>query len=249
MSNHLRELLDTTQLAISAEEGEWWIAASKQAFADLAADAEHAVCFFVGDAEDLGALNSRSMFDMPAELPFEVTWVEYTHEGEPFGVMCRQTEPGEIRMSVYRKAAGVWGYLFTGDTGKNMRGVWIDASEKSIEGQVGKSILTILRIAFIAMQCVNIDKVEHTPPAKLQKARARRGKKPFYSYWTLEINVNKSREVGESHGGTHASPRFHLRRGHVRHLKSGKYCWVQSCAVGNKKNGEIHKDYELRVGA
>lgn len=47
-------------------------------------------------------------------------------------------------------------------------------------------------------------------------------------------------------GGTHASPRWHKRRGYWRTLrKSGKVVWVQACEVGNKSNGMVYKDYEV----
>ena len=32
-------------------------------------------------------------------------------------------------------------------------------------------------------------------------------------------------------GGTHASPRPHDRRGHPRHLKSGRTVWVRDCKI------------------
>ncbi len=50
-------------------------------------------------------------------------------------------------------------------------------------------------------------------------------------------------------GGTHASPRLHLRRGHPRQYAPGKYCWVQPCVVGNKAAGMVHKDYAIKHAA
>jgi len=97
-----------------------------------------------------------------------------------------------------------------------------------------------------ALNCVNVNKIEHKPPEKLQKARAKRGKKPLFSFWTLELDLHKSLHVGADIGGTHASPRLHLRRGHPRQYAPGKYCWVQPHVVGNKKLGMIHKDYSAK---
>ena len=98
------------------------------------------------------------------------------------------------------------------------------------------------------MNCSNIIKVEHNPDEKLQKARIKRGKKPLFSYWTLQLSIPNEREEGASLGGTHASPRVHLRRGHARQYAPGKYTWVQPCAVGNKSLGVIHKDYAVKQG-
>jgi hypothetical protein len=98
-----------------------------------------------------------------------------------------------------------------------------------------------------ALNCININRIEHKPSEKLQKARAKRGKQPLFSYWTLEIDLPKSRAAGEDYGGTHASPRVHLRRGHPRKYAPGKYCWVQPHVVGNKAAGMVHKDYSVHV--
>jgi hypothetical protein len=46
-------------------------------------------------------------------------------------------------------------------------------------------------------------------------------------------------------GGTHAPPRWHLRRAHVRHLKNGKVVPVRSCEVGTAERGGVVKDYRL----
>ena len=56
-----------------------------------------------------------------------------------------------------------------------------------------------------------------------------------------------SKEITESSntfGGTHRSPRQHLRRGHIRRLPTKKV-WVNSAIIGNSKNGIIQKDYAV----
>jgi len=92
-----------------------------------------------------------------------------------------------------------------------------------------------------AINCTNVRKVKHNPPVKLQKARKKRGKIPFFSYYTLELNGRA--EPGSSLGGKHASPRIHLRRGHPRQYRPGKWTWVQPCVVGGTDFGIIHKNY------
>ena len=39
--------------------------------------------------------------------------------------------------------------------------------------------------------------------------------------------------------------REHGRRGHERHLKSGKVVWVRDCKVGSSRLGKVVKDYKL----
>ena len=51
--------------------------------------------------------------------------------------------------------------------------------------------------------------------------------------------------VREHQGGTHASPKFHRRRGHRRTLASERTIWVKQHTVGRKENGSIQKVYDL----
>lgn len=45
-------------------------------------------------------------------------------------------------------------------------------------------------------------------------------------------------------GGTHASPRWHLRRGHWRRVGERRV-WVTECEVGDAARGVVVKDYEV----
>ena len=46
-------------------------------------------------------------------------------------------------------------------------------------------------------------------------------------------------------GGTHASPCWHVRRGHWRNLPDGRRTFVRECEVGNPAMGGIVKDYRV----
>lgn len=70
-----------------------------------------------------------------------------------------------------------------------------------------------------------------------------KGKAPLFSWHTVKIEPSKPKS--ESLGGTHASPRLHDRRGHLRRLKDGKTCWVRACKVGDASKGVVFKDYEV----
>lgn len=111
------------------------------------------------------------------------------------------------------------------------------AEPNSYAGWLG-AFLTLLN-------CANIQRQEHLPSPKLQKARARRNKLPLYSYWTLDLNFAAKGQREGARGGTHASPRLHLRRGHSRQYAKGQWCWVTPHAVGNKKLGVVHKEYAM----
>lgn len=96
-----------------------------------------------------------------------------------------------------------------------------------------------------ALACSNTELIDGQPPKEsANKKREKKGKAPFYTYKIL--TVKPSRGGGESpYGGTHTSPRVHLRRGHIRRLKT-KTVWVNATVVGDKSRGMVTKDYAVK---
>ena len=86
-------------------------------------------------------------------------------------------------------------------------------------------------------------------PERLNRKRAKKDKPPMFEYKVLDIVADvlapKKTTVSHSHGGTHASPRMHKRRGHVRRLASGKTTWVRNTIVGKPQRGKVIKDYSV----
>lgn len=78
----------------------------------------------------------------------------------------------------------------------------------------------------------------------INQRRAERDKPPKYTWRTIVISGEAV--MREDRGGTHASPRYHDRRGHQRRLRSGKVVWVKSCKVGDPSKGAVFKDYVVR---
>ncbi len=76
------------------------------------------------------------------------------------------------------------------------------------------------------------------------RRKIQQGKLPTYDWTTVWIEPAKPRLEGK--GGTHASPRLHDRRGHLRRLASGKNVWVKSCKVGDASKGVIFHDYAIK---
>lgn len=73
------------------------------------------------------------------------------------------------------------------------------------------------------------------------------GKLPTYDWHTVIIQPAKQRS--EIQGGTHASPRMHDRRGHIRRLKSGKNVWVKAHKVGDASKGYVFHDYKIEAAS
>jgi hypothetical protein len=82
----------------------------------------------------------------------------------------------------------------------------------------------------------------HMPATKRQHL-ARKGVGGFV-YKIVDV-PEPPRPKSEWHGGTHASPRWHKRRGHWRMMASGKRVWVRDCQVGTPDDGMVLKDYAV----
>lgn len=90
---------------------------------------------------------------------------------------------------------------------------------------------------------VAFDDVE--PDAANNRMRRARGKVPLFTYKVLTIG--KKKRKARHLGGTHASPRSHLRRGYYRTSKNGLRHWVQPCMVKGETDGFVHKDYRVEA--
>lgn len=64
--------------------------------------------------------------------------------------------------------------------------------------------------------------------------------------WTMvSIDREQIKLKSPGLGGTHASPRWHIRRGHWRNLADGRRVFVRECQVGDMTRGGVVKDYEV----
>lgn len=84
-------------------------------------------------------------------------------------------------------------------------------------------------------------------PTFTNRRKIAAGKPPTYEWRTVVIEPVQARR--EHQGGTHASPRLHDRRGHLRRLRSGKNVWVRECKVGNASKGMVFHDYQIKEAA
>lgn len=81
------------------------------------------------------------------------------------------------------------------------------------------------------------------PDSAANRSRRLRGKAPLFTYKVLTIGGPKRKSKPQ--GGTHASPRSHLRRGCYRTSPKGIRHWVQPCMVKGGTDGFVHKDYNV----
>lgn len=98
-----------------------------------------------------------------------------------------------------------------------------------------------------ALSCTNVSIATHQKASTTNERRIKKGKLPIYETKVLVIDTPQNRaQANPPQGGTHASPRQHLRRGHIRRLPTGRNVWVNSCVVGSGSTGRIDKVYAVR---
>lgn len=104
-----------------------------------------------------------------------------------------------------------------------------------------RAILSLIEI----LSCRNVTTETVYAPIALNKKREGKGKVPLFEYKILLLDMPAEHSnSAETPGGTHASPRIHLRRGHIRRLPN-KIVWVNASVVGNRKAGMVLKDYAI----
>jgi hypothetical protein len=108
--------------------------------------------------------------------------------------------------------------------------------EKQAAGMIGQTAGIATLIAMHETECVE------QPLSASRKMIARFGKGRMFKHYTITLPDTRNAR-GQSHGGTHASPAWHIRRGHMRTLKDGRKVFVRSCEVGSKERGVVLKDY------
>ena len=99
-----------------------------------------------------------------------------------------------------------------------------------------------------ALSCSNVqtEPLERIDQAKNAR-RIRDGKLPLYETKILTIDAPVSvAKRGDGSGTHHASPRQHLRRGHIRRYDE-RQIWVNSCVVGSLSSGRIDKQYRVQA--
>jgi hypothetical protein len=105
------------------------------------------------------------------------------------------------------------------------------------------------------LNCANIEAVEHKIPDAFQKARQRSGKRPFVSYHTVRVDLDKTpRQIAApTLPGDGTTPRLHKKRGHMKDYRRGKglfgrykgvWFWGDMTA-GSADEGVVVADYKV----
>lgn len=86
-------------------------------------------------------------------------------------------------------------------------------------------------------------------PKYINSLRAKKSKPLIYGHTLVTIDYDSLKVPGSNRGGSHASPRVHWRRGHIRTLASGHKTLVRACLVGAPEGADIPIDRQYAVKA
>ena len=93
-----------------------------------------------------------------------------------------------------------------------------------------------------ALGCSNVG-IEKKPSRENVKNKNVAEAMPFDDYHILVIQQKNTNFANM--GGSHRSPREHLRRGHIRQLNNGQKIWVNACIVNAGTSGTVRKAYSF----
>lgn len=242
-TNHFHELIDASKkLKVFPDKNlpDVQHGIAKEIVGSLWSASDGVVCFVA----DFDAVPVVGLQPEIFRLPFPKCWFEFNVDGGIYGLLC-QEDKKEIVVNVFNKPKGIpWIFSCTAILSCSEKDK-INTRFAGVYEQDQTTMILCVARYLMALNCCNIKRTEHKPEASKQSVRRALGRQPLFSTWTLGIDLQRTAREMPGQGGTHASPRLHLRRGHARQHKPGLWCWVQPHVVGDKSLGMIHKDYAI----
>lgn len=223
---------------------------AKTVIKDLSRLIPNAQHFSIPDGGKLFDDGLKGLFDQDVKLPFPCITVETFCDGFKYCVTAFQ-DAGDIGIMV-AASEDDWVILPFVVIVSGVSDTGIHA--EIIGGESDEYLLSTLNFCACivlelceALSCSNVDSEVIEPvDAKANEKRVRKGKLPLYETRRLVIKVPLSSSGGKAGMSVDRNaPREHLRRGHIRRLQDERKIWVQSCVVGHKELGVIHKSYSV----
>lgn len=125
---------------------------------------------------------------------------------------------------------------------------WISLYRKEIFDKWGPAfrckIIDLIRGALIAMESEIAETELVSAPAKLNKARAKKGREPLRDFYTINLAKRYRREQSDSEPGEAGKVRLHFRRGHFANHPTAGRVWRKWCLVGNPDLGWVDHIYK-----
>ena len=186
-----------------------------------------------------------SIFEVSSDRWFVVPVLAFLATTGPFcmappGLLSHQRGGKGISLDLYRLPfEGMWiCYL----EGRRSPQEILDLVKADLSDEV-----QIAAAFCVAMSCSNVREEVVVRSEGVNRRREIKGKRPLYEYRILTVDFDsvKGARGGQVAESGRASPRQHLRRGHVRRVGE-RIVWVNPAVVGS--HGRIDKDYVVKGG-
>lgn len=226
----------------------------------------HGVHFALPDNGVIFNDNFKGMTNVPVKLPFERITIEFfttNHYDKNISkiIIVAEQKLDEIiaHMLMFEKNKKVWvtspcafltksqvfdeSFVFqTFDLSKDF-----SILARSVKLRCGKTIATHLCELLEALSCKNVytQALEPFNHKKKNDKLVKAGKLPLYETKILVVDSSVKIVDKTDLGGTHASPRQHLRRGHIRRYATYSI-WINNMVIGKASNGKIDKSYAVK---
>lgn len=224
---------------------------------DLLRGAEFAPIYFFGDQAAFdGESVDRAMTRVltgPVRLPHPNVIFELREQrASPSGLIVCARATGDIVEATFlirKRAPRGWTDCLVRirmlpDGIVDIEGNPAERSETTIRGhgEVAAGIVWRALTILGASPDIRDHKVSMSKRTRLARAGVR-----GWAWRQVSINPDRLRAASAAQGGSHASPRWHIRRGHWRTLADGRRVFVRPCEVGDATRGGIIKDYRVEV--
>jgi hypothetical protein len=166
--------------------------------------------------------------------------VTLTH---PLEVKKAEAQLGGARDGVNRTSWAMRASYRDLDTGEYADDT-LTAKEAKCVGEFRADITAAIQCCHSLRAGASFDEKKETSSARRWKFD-KRGVGGF-TYHVLKIPSHPRESRESTGGGSHASPRFHIRRHHIRKLPTGTLTFVRQCFVGDKLHGAVQKSYEVK---
>jgi hypothetical protein len=121
-----------------------------------------------------------------------------------------------------------------------------ESVEKETIPEMLSPVVQVVLDFLLTLSCKNVTTATIEEPKHLNKKRMAKGRVPFFSHHVIVVDNNSTQYERGSTGGSHASPRFHIRRGHIRRHPTAGNLWIQPMKVGDLSKGMITKEYKVK---
>jgi len=189
---------------------------------------------------------------MPLQLPYPVVALEYSMSASHSKriVLARQEQdfPDWVMIRALYWKDGFWhafplcGLPRTSYLDSASREIVISGPGDYPDEMFPREEVSSLMLLLNMLSCSNV-KTERVT----QKQSSKRGALPFDSYRLLMIEQRLPDKAWASAGGSHRSPREHLRRGHIRRYENGLKIWVNASVVNLGAAGRVEKTYAFKA--